>query len=140
MLLLKLLDITDQRTLGAKLKDLNIPMARYQAWLQHPLFKQSLLRRTEEQFKDAVPLALNRLVINADHGDERAIEKILEITGRWNPAQQQIEDVKNVVVSVIEAVVRNVQDPKLRQAIMDDVQAQIAGYTLIEQSQIARGK
>lgn len=139
MLLLKLTDISDSRTLGAKLKDLNIPMPRYQAWMNQPLFKESYRQRTEDQFKDASTLALNKLIQNADRNDQRAIEKILEITGRWNPQQQQIEDVKRVVVSVIEAVIRNVHDAELRKAIMDDVQAQVAGYTLIEQSQLSRG-
>lgn len=138
-LLLKLTDFTDRRTLGVKLKELGIPMARYQAWMQQPLFKATYLKRTEESFKDAVPLALNRLIMNADGGDQRAIDKILEITGRWNPNQQQVEDVKRVVVGLVEAVIRHVTDAETRKAIMDDVYSQVSSYTLIEQSQLPRG-
>ena len=140
MLLLALLDPSDSRTLGAKLKGLNIPMARYQAWMNQPLFKQSYFKRSEDQFRDAVPLALNKLVTNADRGDQRAIEKVLEITGRWNPQQQQIEDVKQVVYAVMEAVIRRVADPEVRKAIMDDVESQVRGYALIEQAQLGRGQ
>lgn len=139
MLLHKLTDYSDSRPLGAKLRELGIPMPRYLAWMNQPLFKQSYHVRTEAHFKDAADLALNKLIQNADSGDQRAIEKILEITGRFNPQQQQIEDVKRVVVSVIEAVIRNVPDAELRKAILDDVQAQVASFTLIEQSQIGRG-
>lgn len=138
-LLMKLTDFTDKRSLAVKLKELGIPMARYQAWMNQPLFKASYAKRTENLFRDAVPLALNRLLANVDGGDQRAIEKVLEITGRWNPAQQQVEDVKKVVVGLVEAVVRHVADPKTRKAIMDDVAAQVASYTLIEQSQLPRG-
>ena len=136
MLLHKLVDFTDKRSLGAKLKDLGIPMVRYQAWLQSPLFNESLRVRTERMFGEAVPLALQKLLTNMDAGDQRAVEKVLEITGRWNPAQQQVEDVKRVVVAIVESVIKNVADLEVRRAIMADVQAQVAGYTLLEQSQI----
>lgn len=138
-LLMKLVDFTDKRSLGVKLKELGIPMSRYQAWMQQPLFRASYFKRTEELFKDAVPLALNRLVANVDAGDQRAIEKVLEITGRWNPNQQQVEDVKKVVVGLVEAVVRHVTDAETRKAIMEDVYSQVSSYTLIEQSQLPRG-
>lgn len=135
-LLHKLTDFTDKRSIGAKLKELGIPMARYTAWQHNHLFAESMRIRTEKMFNDAVPLALNKLLSNMDSGDQRAVEKVLEITGRWNPAQQQVEDVKRVVVAIVESVIKNVRDPEVRRAIMADVQSQVAGYTLLEQSQI----
>ncbi len=130
MLLLKLLDFSDKRSLGPKLKELGIPMSRYQAWMNQPLFKESYRTRSEAQFKDAVPMALNKLIANADSNDQRAIEKVLEITGRWNPAQQQIEDVRAVVVKVMESVIRNVKDPEVRRAVMNDIGAEVVSFDL----------
>jgi hypothetical protein len=126
MALLKLTDWTDRRTTSAKLKELGIPMARYQAWMQNPLFKTSYTRRTEASLGDAVPMALNKLMGNAELGDQRAIEKILEITGRWNPAATQVEDARQVVMAVVEAVIRRVGDAQTRQDILADV-ALVAG-------------
>lgn len=130
MLLLKLLDFSDKRALGPKLKELGIPMSRYQAWMQQPLFKESYRVRSESQFKDAVPLALNKLIANADANDQRAIEKILEITGRWNPAQQQIEDVRSIIVRVMEAVIRNTSNPEERRAIMSEIGTEVVSFDL----------
>lgn len=136
--LLMLLDPTDRRPTGVKLKELGVPYARFQNWMRNPLFKQSYLQRTEENLKDAVPMALNKLIGNADAGDNHAIDKVLEITGRWNPAQQQLEDAKTVVVRVVEAVIKHVQDPAVRKAIMEDVQREVVSYDLLHQQAVER--
>lgn len=139
MVLLAVTDFTDRRSLGVKLRDLKVPLARYQAWLKQPLFSESYRRRSEDNLKDAVPLALNRLVGNADAGDQRAIEKVLEITGRYNPAQMQLDDARTVVLSVIESVIRRVTDPEIRREIMNDVQAQVVAFDLTHQRQELEG-
>lgn len=121
MALLKMGDWTDRRSTNVKLKELGIPMARYQAWMKQPLFAEALHARTEAAFSDMVPIALQKLMGNVEANDQRAIEKVLEITGRWNPAQQQIEDVHILTMRLIEAIIRNVPDPAQRSAILDDM-------------------
>lgn len=138
MALLKLLDPHDRRPQTVKLKELGIPYPKFQNWMRNPLFKESYNKRTEENMKDAVPMALNNLIGNAGAGDQRAIEKVLEITGRWNPAQQQLEDAKTVVVKVVEAVIKHVQDPEIRKLIMQDVQAEVVSYDLLHQQALER--
>ena len=139
MALLALLDPTDRRSTGVKLKELNIPYSRYQNWMRNPLFRESFSRRTEENLKGATAVALNKLIGNMESGDQRAIEKVLEITGRWNPAQQQLEDAKTVVLKIVESVIKNVSDPKVRKAIMDDVQAEVVSYDILHpQAEIER--
>lgn len=126
--LLMLTDPTDSRTTKAKLRELGIPMARYQAWQNHPLFMESYRRRAEAGLRDAVPMVLTRMIGRADAGDLRAMEKVLEITGRWNPAQMQIEDAKTVIMTVMESVVKNVTNADERRAILSDVEAQVVGF------------
>lgn len=121
MALLKLTDWTDTRSTSVKLKELGIPMARYQAWMKQPLFAEAYRARTESALGDAVPLALNKLMGNVERGDQRAIEKVLEITGRWNPAQQSVADLQLYVIRIMEAIVRHVPDPAVRGAILDDI-------------------
>lgn len=130
MALLALTDPTDRRTTAVKMRDLGIPMARYQAWLGHPLFMESYRARQEANLKQAIPMVLGKLVGNAEAGDMRAIEKVLEITGRWNPAQQQLEDAKGVIAAVMELVVMHVKDPEERRAILSGVEAQVVGFAL----------
>lgn len=121
MALLKLCDPTDFRTTSVKLKELGVPMARYQAWMLNPLFLHSYKERSERGLKEAVPMVLQKLIGRAEASDQRAIEKVLEITGRWNPQAQQVEDARTVVLKVIEAVIKHVTDPEVRKAIMADV-------------------
>lgn len=121
MALLALTNFSDSRSTAAKMRELGIPMARYQAWMKHPLFKEHYRIRTESQFAGADSLALNQLMSNMEKGDQRAIEKVLEITGRWNPQQQQIIEVRQILLLVVEAIVKNVHDPEMRTAILADI-------------------
>lgn len=139
MALIALSDPTDRRSTNVKLKEMAIPYSRFQNWMQNPLFAQSYSRRAEATLKGAAATALNKLVGNMEAGDQRAIEKVLEITGRWNPAQQQLEDAKTVIVRVIESVIKNVPDPATRKAIMDDVQREIVSYDLTHQQTAIEG-
>lgn len=78
-------DPTDQRTTSAKLSAVGIPIGKYRAWMRNPVFSAAMTQQAEQNLGDSVQMALNRLVANAEAGDQRAIEKILEISGRWNP-------------------------------------------------------
>lgn len=128
--LMKLTDPTDRRSTGAKLKEMGVPYPRYQAWMRQPLFPRLLSNAMENQLKDAVPIAINKLIGNMEAGDQRAIEKTLEISGRYNPAMQSVEDAKLVVQRVIEAVIRRVADPDTRMAILADIQSEAVSYAV----------
>ena len=58
--------------------------------------------QAEHNLGDSVQMALNKLVANAEAGDQRAIEKILEISGRWNPQQQEVQNARTVVMTMME--------------------------------------
>jgi hypothetical protein len=131
LVLLKLTDPTDRRTTNVKLKELGVPMARYQAWLKHPLFAEHFKQRTEDLFSSAVPVALQKLLGNVEAGDQRAIEKVLEITGRYDPANKQIEDVRSLVTRLVEVVIKHVPEKERRAAIMSDMQAVSLSYELV---------
>lgn len=119
--LLKLQDFTDRRSIGVKLKELGVPMSRYQAWLKHPLFRQAVNANAESVLQEAIAPALTQLAGKAAAGEDRAIEKVLEISGRWNPNAQAAEDAKVVVMTLLEAIIKHVPDPDTRKAIMSEV-------------------
>jgi hypothetical protein len=119
--LLKLQDFTDRRSLGAKLKEMGVPMARYQAWLKHPLFRKAINEAAETVLTEAVAPALTALAGKAAAGEDRAIDKVLEITGRWNPNAKSVEDARVVVMTLLEAIIKHVPDPEARKAIMSEV-------------------
>lgn len=114
-------DPTDQRTTAAKLKQVGVSMTEYRAWMRNPSFKRNMEQQSEHNLDDAKSMSLNRLIANAEAGDQRAIEKILEITGRWNPQQQELQNAKQVVQLVLEAVEKHASREVLR-SILDEVQ------------------
>lgn len=119
--LIKLQDYTDRRSLGVKLRELGVPMPKYQAWLKQPLFRKAMNDAAESVLSEAVAPALMALSGKAAAGEDRAIEKLLEISGRWNPNAQSVEDARVVVMTMMEAIIKHVPDPEVRKAIMSEV-------------------
>jgi hypothetical protein len=119
--LLKLADPFDRRGIAAKLKDFGVPMARFQNWLKQPLFKELYDKQTIEGYQDALPAIRQRLIGNAEAGDQRAIELVFAMTGEWNPNQQHLEDARTIILKVVEAIITHVKDKATREAILSDV-------------------
>ena len=112
----------DGKSLQTKLKQLGISMPKYQAWMRSALFSSTLRQRSEQNLGDSIPTALNALVANADRGDQRAIEKLLEISGRYNPAQIEAENARQVVLVMVEAVLKHVSNKEEKAAILAEVE------------------
>jgi hypothetical protein len=119
--LLKLSDPFDRRGLASKLKDLGVPMPKFQAWLKQPLFNELYNQHTKANYEEALPAIRQRLIGNAEAGDQRAIELVFAMTGEWNPNQQHLEDARTIVLKVVEAIIKHVKDVKTREAILSDV-------------------
>lgn len=119
--LLKLSDPFDRRGLATKLKDLGTPMPRFQAWLKQPLFFELYNQQTQNNYTEALPAIRQRLIGNAEAGDQRAIELVFAMTGEWNPQQQHLEDARTIIIKVVEAIITHVKDAKVREAILSDV-------------------
>jgi hypothetical protein len=119
--LLKLADPFDRRGLTSKLKDLNVPVARFQAWMKQPLFFELFNKQTRDNYVEALPVIRQRLIGNAEAGDQKAIELVFAMTGEWNPAQQNLDDAKTIILKIVEAIIRHVKDASVREAILADV-------------------
>lgn len=131
--LLKLSDPFDRRGLASKLKDLGVPMPRFQAWLKQPLFSELYNQHTKANYEEALPAIRQRLIGNAEAGDQRAIELVFAMTGEWNPQQQHLEDARTIVLKVVEAIIRHVKDVKTREAILSDVSMYAGTLTSMNQ-------
>lgn len=119
--ILLLSDPTDRRTVKTRLTQLGISQPKYQAWMRNPLFAETLRKRSEDNLKDGVSVAINRLIGNADAGDQRAIEKLLEVSGRYNPQNAELTNARQLILKLIEIIVRRVDDPATKKAIMEDL-------------------
>lgn len=114
-------DPTDRRSTKAKLEAVGIPVAKYRAWMRNSVFSAAMNQQAEHNLGDAVQMALNRLVSNAEAGDNRAIEKILEISGRWNPQQQEVQNARTVVLTFMEVIQSEIHDKEVLSRIMSKV-------------------
>ena len=122
--LIALSDPTDRASLGTKLRRLKVPYSVYQAWMRQPHFAEARRQQAEHNMGDAVPMLLDGVVSKAETGDLNAIKLRLEISGRYNPQQQQVQDAKAIVQALAESVVRHVKDPEVRSAILSDMREQ----------------
>lgn len=116
--ILKLNDPSDRRSRKAKLQELGIPMSKFQAWMKWPLFANALRKGAEDNLKEAIPMAINTIVAEAEV-NYKAAEKVLEITGRYDPNNRQMEDLRLLVTKLIEAVTKHTT-PEQRAAILSD--------------------
>lgn len=116
----------DGKSIQHKLRGLGISQAKFHAWMRQPLFAETYRKRSEQNLGDAIPVAINNLVANADRGDQRAIEKLLEISGRYNPAQIEQANARQVVLIMVEAVLKHVSIKEERTAILTEVENAMA--------------
>lgn len=122
MAILSLSNWSDRASTETKMKRLGISMQKLHAWKRQPLFSQTLSQRAEQNLGDSVEIALNRLVEKADAGDLRAIEKTLEISGRYNPQNIEVANARQVVLVMVEAVLKHVSNPDEKKAILAEVE------------------
>ena len=134
MAIAKLSDPFDRRSISVKLKELGIPMPRYQAWMKQPLFYEARNQTSLSAYREALPDLRNRLISEAESGKMQAIEMVFAITGEWDPNQKQLEDAKTVVMALVEAVISHVKDPEIRKQIFADVQGHAVTMTVVSQS------
>ena len=124
-------DPTDARATSTKLKDIGVSMAKYRAWMRDPLFSSLMSSQAEQNLVDAIPTVLNRLVSNAEAGHVGSIDKILEMTGRWNPQQQEVQNAKTVVLIVMEAL-QKYAPPEVLRSVLDEVQKNTQVLTITQ--------
>lgn len=121
MVLLKLSDPFDRRSLAIKLKELRVPMPTFQNWLKNPLFREVYETQSISAYRDALPAIRNRVIGEAEHGERWAAELVFAKTGEWNPAAMGVENAAAVVQALVEAIIKHVGDAETRKAIMADV-------------------
>lgn len=112
----------DRRNTETRMKAIGVSMSTYRSWMRNKLFAELVREKSEQNLGDSVSVAMNRLVANAEAGDQRAIEKVLEISGRYNPAQIEQANARQVILAVVEIVLRHVTDPDMKKAIVEDLQ------------------
>lgn len=111
-------NLSDRRSLQAKLKSLGISTTQWAAWKKQPHFKKFLHEQLTADFETSLDRALSGLLKAVDNGNPRAVELYLEMTGR-QPTENE-RNYRLAISRIVETITRHVKDPNLRRAIAED--------------------
>lgn len=120
---------TDRRDLNKKLKSCGVPYSRYRAWLKQPLFNAHLTKITEDMLGEHVSDVHTSFLNKALSGDMNAIKLYYEMTGRHNPAQQQVVDLQRTVGMLLEIITKYVTDKATLLQISNEIEGVVVGTT-----------
>ena len=117
-----MLNLADRRSDKKKLEDFKVSPAIYANWKKQDKFNRYLRERAEEVLGNSIGEVHLALIDSATSGDIGAMKLFYDITGRHSPGSKQVENVRGMLVRVIEAVQRHVKDPAVLQAIATEIQ------------------
>lgn len=117
-----LTNIQDRRSPKGKLAALRIPYAKYSGWLKQRPFNDAMRRIAAKGLEEAIPLAEIALARGASEGDLPSTKFLFEVTGRYNPMQQQAIDSQALIAVMIDAAQEVLgHDPELLRKYTDIV-------------------
>jgi hypothetical protein len=102
--------------------------------MKSSLFNHRLHQASVANYHDFLPLARNALISEAIDGKMPAIEMLFQLTGEWSPEVEAVGDLKAVVQTLVESVVRHVHDESTKRAILADGEAALAALRLTKQN------
>lgn len=129
-------DPTNKRPLGSKLRQAGITYATWRNWMRDQAFADAVKTTAEEMLQDMVPATHARVANKADAGDLKAVEMLYQLTGRYDPAKQQMLEMTTVVRLLLEIISRHVTDPVALKQITTEVDLVLQGETLKELDQL----
>lgn len=97
-----LTDYSDRRGLTAKLRALGISSAQYRGWLRQKPFNDRIRSLAQRGLDEAIPMAQVALSEKAANGDISAAKFLMEVTGVYNPAQQEAIDAQALVAILVD--------------------------------------
>lgn len=114
-------NFSDTRPTAAKLAAIGVTPEEYNGWLSNPTFKNELTVRADDILDNVYPEAQAALAKKVKSGDINALKFYYEITGRAQ--SPETVNMKLTMVRLIEAVQKHVKDPKVLEAIANEINA-----------------
>lgn len=112
----------DTRSDVKKIRDLGITPRMYAGWMHDKRFSEHLRDSAETLLENSTADAHTALLRKVRSGDTSSIKLFFELTGRWNPAQENSVNLQLFMSRVIEAIQKNVHDPRVLSALAADLQ------------------
>ena len=119
----------DGRDLKRKLSHAGITWAKYQVWLEQPIFKEHHSKIIGKALLQAIPMAEQQLAAGMLRGDLSFIKFGMEVSGRHDPNGKKQVDAEALLRILLEVIEENVKDPEVLRKIA--AEAQLRGMRAI---------
>ena len=93
-----------------------------------------MTQQSEKNLGDAVQMAINRMIANAEAGDNQAIKMIFEMSGRHNPQQQAVQNAEQVIRIFIEALEKHAS-PEVLRSVQEEVMQKTRSLSIMQSIQ-----
>jgi hypothetical protein len=104
-------NIVDRRSDEKKLRDLGVSSEEWSTWMQNNVFATYMAGRAEKLISNSQHEAHLGLIRGVRSGNIAHIKYFNEITGRYNPDQDNAVNVRVVLGRVVEIIQQHVKDP-----------------------------
>lgn len=111
----------DKRSDEKKLRDMGITSREWSQWMLDEEFQKYLNERSERMLIASQHQAHLGLVKGARNGNVAAVKLYNEMTGRYNPDQENNLNVRILLGSFIEVLQRHIKDPVIMHAIATEM-------------------
>lgn len=119
----------DKSDMERKLKKAGIDYQVYRNWLKQPIFAAAVRQIGEDMLKEHIADVHTTLTREAVGGNMRAIELYYQISGRFDPAREQTQDLNRLVTLLLEVLFRNITDVKVLERINEEFTMVLGGET-----------
>lgn len=124
-----LTDPTLKMDLKARLARAGVTYSVYRNWLKNPAFAKVIRGTAELALDDHLPDFHTKVIERGLSGDLNAIKFAYELTGRHDPAKQQMVDFNRLVMLLLEVISKYITDPVVLRSINSDVDSIMRGET-----------
>jgi hypothetical protein len=117
-----MLNLVDRRSDEKKLRDLGISTEEYATWMQNDTFATYMQGRAEKLIDNSTHEAHMGLLKAIRGGNIQAVKLHYELTGRYNPDQDNAVNVRVMLGRIIEIIQKHVKDPNTLTAMATELQ------------------
>ena len=120
-------DPTRNDNLRSRLAAVGISYNVYRNWRKQPAFANALTVLAEDMLNDNIASVHTAVTSKAAAGDIGAARLVYELTGRHDPAKQQMVDLARIVGLILASLQQHVTDPQVMTKLRDDMDKILAG-------------
>ena len=122
-------DPTRNDNLRSRLEAVGVSYNIYRNWRKQPAFSNALTVLSEDVLNDNLSSVHTSVTSRAVAGDISAARLVYELTGRHDPAKQQMVDLARIVGLILSSLQQHVTDPQVLAKLSTDMDKILSGET-----------